>query len=104
MIRNRKPERNHLFNEREIGKSQNNEVEQKIDEDHKEFFVRKALAQLSSNESLSLKLFYLHDYSIQEICDITGWSDSSAKVTLHRARKSMKVQLQQIGDFKKEEL
>ena len=104
MVRNRKPDRNHLFNEREIDKSENNEVEKKIDEDHKEFFVRKALAQLSSNESLSLKLFYLHDYSIQEICDITGWSDSNTKVTLHRARKSMKAQLQQIDDFKQEEL
>ena len=104
LLRSRKPDRNHQLKESEISNSHKNNTEQKIDADHKEFVVRKALGQLSSNESLALKLFYLHDYSIHEICDITGWSDSNAKVILHRARKSMKAQLLQIYDFKKEEL
>ncbi len=57
------------------------------------FFVNEVLKIMSPNESLALRLFYLNENSIKEICEITGWNKSKVKVTLHRARKSMEDKL-----------
>ena len=59
---------------------------------HKEeqaYLINEALNQLPANESLALRLFYLEEESIKEVCEITGWSESNTKVILHRARKNM---------------
>jgi RNA polymerase sigma factor (sigma-70 family) len=58
-------------------------------EEEQIYHVNVALKKLSPNESLALRLFYLQEESIKEICEITGWSDSKTKVTLCRARKNM---------------
>lgn len=44
---------------------------------------------LPPNESLALRLFYLEEENIKEVAEITGWSISKVKVTLHRARNNM---------------
>jgi len=51
---------------------------------------------MSPNESLVLRLFYLNENSISEICEMTGWEKSKVKVTLHRARKSMEEKLNKL--------
>lgn len=50
--------------------------------------INGALSNLSDRESLLLRLFYLNENSIREIHKITGFSVSSIKTGLHRARKS----------------
>jgi RNA polymerase sigma-70 factor (ECF subfamily) len=52
--------------------------------------IRTVLAKMKPNEALSLQLHYLDGFSIQEITLITGWTESNAKVILHRARESMR--------------
>ncbi|MCF6356429.1 MAG: RNA polymerase sigma factor [Draconibacterium sp.] len=59
----------------------------------RKFFVNEVLKIMSPNESLVLRLFYLNENSIKEICEMTGWDKSKVKVTLHRARKSMEGKL-----------
>ncbi|MGJ1369425.1 RNA polymerase sigma factor [Sphingobacterium spiritivorum] len=49
--------------------------------------IEEALQHLPVNESLALRLFYLEEESIKDVCQITGWTESNAKVILHRARK-----------------
>lgn len=51
--------------------------------------VQEALVQLPANEALALRLYYLEELNIQELCDITGWTDSNAKVILFRGRKHL---------------
>jgi RNA polymerase sigma factor (sigma-70 family) len=51
--------------------------------------INEALIRIPANESLALRLFYLEELSIQELCEITGWTVSNTKVILFRARKSM---------------
>jgi RNA polymerase sigma factor (sigma-70 family) len=51
--------------------------------------IYSALQRLAPNESLSLSLFYLEEGSLNDICEITGWSLSNAKTILHRARKKL---------------
>lgn len=62
-------------------------------EDERRFYINKTLNRLPTSESLALQLFYLNENSIAEICEITAWSESKVKVTLHRARKNMEIHL-----------
>lgn len=65
--------------------------------DEQKFFINEALKKLPPNECLALRLFYLNENSIEEIGDITGWSASNIKVTLHRARNRMREVLAQFN-------
>jgi len=60
-----------------------------IKKDEREYYINEILNKLPVHESLVLRLFYLNENNIAEICEITGWSESKVKVTLHRARKGM---------------
>lgn len=60
------------------------------EEEEKKYCIEQALNLLNPDESLVLNLYYLLDNKIKEISEITGWSVSKTKVTLHRARKTMK--------------
>lgn len=65
----------------------------KIGEDDQRYYINEALKRLSPKESLSLRLFYLQENSIEEIAEITGWTRSNIKVILHRARNNMRIML-----------
>ncbi len=60
-----------------------------LDKDEQIHNINEALKMLSDRESVVLRLFYLEEESIKDVCEITGWSESNTKVILHRARKSM---------------
>jgi RNA polymerase sigma factor (sigma-70 family) len=66
----------------------------KIEGDDQRYYINEALKLLSPNESLALRLFYLGENSIEEITEITGWSNSNVKVILHRARINMRHMLE----------
>ncbi len=68
-----------------------NESRDELDEMHDDAErIRSILARMKPNEALALQLHYLDGFSIQEITLITGWTESNAKVILHRARESMR--------------
>lgn len=51
--------------------------------------INYALDQMKPDEALILRLFYLSELKIDEVEEITGFTKSKVKVTLHRARKSL---------------
>ncbi len=59
-----------------------------LHETERKFHINETLSLLSPKESLALRLFYLDENSIEEIINITGWTESNVKVILHRARKN----------------
>lgn len=65
-----------------------NNAVQSIDQQEQQKRVAHALQQLNPKESLVLNLHYLHDQSLAEIVDTTGFTLSNVKVLLHRGRKS----------------
>jgi RNA polymerase sigma factor (sigma-70 family) len=69
-------------------------------ETDKQHLVNEGLKLLPPNESLVLRLFYLEDESIKEVCEITGWTAAHVKVTLHRARKRLFTVLNEIANNK----
>ena len=52
-------------------------------------FIERLLATLNAREQLVLRLLDLEQYSVEEICNQTGWSASKVKVTAMRARKKL---------------
>jgi RNA polymerase sigma-70 factor (ECF subfamily) len=65
-------------------------------EEQQTYLINKALERLAPKESLALRLFYLQEESIKEVCDLTGWSESNTKVILFRARKHMFAAMREI--------
>ncbi|MBL6444923.1 RNA polymerase sigma factor [Fulvivirga sp. 29W222] len=52
-------------------------------------FIKQALSLLPEIDRSILTLFYLKEFSLEEIADITKMSFNTAKVRLHRARKKL---------------
>lgn len=84
--------------------SQVNKTLLKMEEDNQRYYINEALKKLSANYSLALRLFYLEEFTIDEITQITGWTDSNTKVILHRARNKMEKMLTNLFNLGKEEL
>lgn len=57
--------------------------------------IQKAMQLMKPKERLILELYYLQEYSIREIEEITGFSTSNIKVLMHRARKSFSLLFKQ---------
>ena len=76
----------------------------KMEEDYQRYYINKALKDLSAKYSLALRLFYLEEFNIDEITQITGWTNSNTKVILHRGRNKMKKMLTTQFNIDKEEL
>ncbi|MCT4615653.1 MAG: RNA polymerase sigma factor [Marinifilaceae bacterium] len=67
----------------------NDNVFEKIELEDRRKFISEGLDKLNTTERSILILFYLNEYTINEISKITGYSISNVKVRLHRARKNL---------------
>ena len=64
--------------------------------EERNFFIQKALQELSADDVAMITLFYLKENSLEEISEITGISAETAKVKLHRARKRLAETMQKM--------
>ena len=76
----------------------------KMDQNDQQHYINKALMRLPVNYSLALRLFYLNEFSLDEITQITGWSNANTRVLLNRARKEIKNILTGLLNINKEDL
>lgn len=60
-----------------------------MNSEEQQVLIAESLKKIPPNESLTLQLFYLEGNSINEITNLTGWSEANVKVILHRARKHL---------------
>lgn len=60
-----------------------------IDENERIRILNDAIFSLNGDEQLLINLFYYNEQSIEEICEITGLSESNVKVKLYRTRKKL---------------
>jgi RNA polymerase sigma factor (sigma-70 family) len=58
--------------------------------------VAMALQNLPPDDQLLISLFYREGLPVSEICGVTGMSESNVKVRLHRLRKKIYVELNEI--------
>ena len=66
---------------------------EKMDKRH---FIDKALNRLNEADRLSLQLFYLKEFSLDEVADMMGQKMNTTKVRIHRARQRLADELTQI--------
>ena len=67
-----------------------------LEQDDRKRYLNQAIQQLNSDDSLMLILFYYDGKSLEEITQITAYSDSNVKVRLYRARKKLHEELEKI--------
>lgn len=78
----------------QIGQRQ--EGEGNVEHDDKKRFIEQALSRLSDADRLAVNLFYLQEFSLEEIADITGMQANTVKVRVHRARQRLAEELKSI--------
>lgn len=65
---------------------QYNEALEKLEREELRRLIRLILQEIPPKEAIVLKLFYLEEYKMKEVEEITGFSKSNVKVLLHRGR------------------
>jgi RNA polymerase sigma factor (sigma-70 family) len=67
-----------------------------LEQDDRKRYLNLAMQQLSSDDSLLLILFYYDGKSMEEISQITGYTESNVKVKMYRARKKLHEELEKL--------
>lgn len=74
----------------------NGEGEAMLEKTDKKKFLDQALAKLNEGDRTALTLFYLDEFSLEEIAVITNMQANTIKVRLHRARLRVAEELKTI--------
>ena len=69
------------------------DAENALEKSDKKRFVKLAMSQLNESDRNALSMFYLDEFSLEEIADITGMAANTLKVRIHRARLRLAEQL-----------
>lgn len=72
------------------------ESEGMLEKSDKKKFLNLAMAKLNEADRTALSLFYLQEFSLEEIAEITGMQANTAKVRIHRARQRLADELKNI--------
>jgi RNA polymerase sigma-70 factor (ECF subfamily) len=67
-----------------------------LDEKEQKQVIIKILDKLREIDRVLVTLFYLNNQTVSEICEVTGLGESNVKVRLHRVRKRIYSELQEI--------
>lgn len=82
-----------VFETIEIRHERAEETENPLEGNDKKVFIKKALDQLNEADRLSLQLFYLKEFSLEEVADLMGQKINTTKVRIHRARHRLADEL-----------
>ena len=81
--------------ETEIDESSLDALEE-LRQEERNMFVKQALEALPETDAFILTLFYFEELSLEEICEVTGQTNNNVRIRLHRARKTIYVDLKDI--------
>ena len=76
--------------------------EDSLERGDKKKFISQAMSKLNEADHLAISLFYLQEFSLEEIAEITGSQANTIKVRIHRARLRLADELKIV--LKKEAL
>jgi len=71
-------------------------ADHKIEKDDKRIFIEHALQKLSDADRVAVQLFYIKEYSLEEIAEMLGQNMNTLKVRIHRARLRLADELKKI--------
>jgi RNA polymerase sigma factor (sigma-70 family) len=61
-------------------------ADSEMERDDKQVFVERALKKLNEADQLALQLFYMKEFSLEEVAGMMGQNMNTLKVRIHRAR------------------
>ena len=73
-----------------------------IERNDKQVFIGHALRKLNEADQLAIQLFYIREFSLEEVADMMGQNVNTIKVRIHRARQRLADELKLL--LKKEAL
>lgn len=59
-------------------------------------FIQRALDQLNEADRLAVQLYYIKEFSIQEVAGLMGQNENTVKVRIHRARHRLGEELKKL--------
>lgn len=71
-------------------------ADQKTEQDDKQIFLMKAMDKLNEADRLAIQLFYIKEFSMEEVADMMGQNINTIKVRIHRARLRLADELKVI--------
>jgi RNA polymerase sigma factor (sigma-70 family) len=69
------------------------EAEGMLEKSDKTKYLGQAMQRLNEADQLAITLFYLQEFSLEEIAGITGMQSNTVKVRIHRARQRLADEL-----------
>lgn len=68
----------------------------RLENDDKEIFVAQAMEKLNDADKLAIQLYYIKEFSLDEVAEILGQNINTVKVRIHRARQRLADELKRI--------
>ncbi len=72
------------------------EQESLLEENDKQLFVSAAMEKLNEADRLAIQLYYIKEFSLEEVAEMMGQNMNSLKVRIHRARHRLASELKKI--------
>lgn len=70
--------------------------ESSLERQDKEAFIAKAMDHLNEADRLAIQLYYIREFSLEEVAEMTGQRVNTLKVRVHRARQRLADELTRI--------
>jgi RNA polymerase sigma-70 factor (ECF subfamily) len=71
-------------------------ADSQIEKDDKQIFVGQAMDKLNEADKLAIQLYYIKEFSLEEVAEMMGQNENTIKVRIHRARQRLADELKKI--------
>jgi RNA polymerase sigma factor (sigma-70 family) len=75
---------------------QSGETDTSLEKDDKQAFIGQAMNHLNEADRLAIQLYYIKEFSLEEVADLMGQNMNTLKVRIHRARQRLADELKKI--------
>jgi RNA polymerase sigma factor (sigma-70 family) len=70
--------------------------ERGLEKEDKQVYVAQAMEKLNDADRLAIQLFYIREFSLDEVAETIGQNPATVKVRIHRARQRLAEELKRI--------
>ncbi len=71
-------------------------ADNQLEKDDKQIFVHQAMNKLNEADKLAIQLYYIKEFSLEEVAEMMGQNENTIKVRIHRARQRLADELKKI--------
>lgn len=83
----------HVFQTIDNSFDHTEDSEHSLETEDKQVFIDRALNKLNDADRLSIQLFYLKEFTLEEVANVMGQKINTTKVRIHRARQRLADEL-----------